>query len=193
MDIESEITKTIVGLTSLYLLISSNYLGELYGCKLQTVLKNNMAVKHFVGLLTTFFAISLSNPGFFAESITRSFLTSIAIYILFILSTKTNITVTILILILLTIVYILETMKRKYNYDDESSKAQLQTLLRYQTYICIGIVLLILGGFVYYYLEKRFEYQKNFNTLTFIFGNPFCKNKTPDGFVTNIFNSFAKN
>lgn len=190
MDIESEITKTIVGLTSFYLLISSNYLGELYGCKLQVILQKNMAVKHLVGLITTFFAISLSNPGFFSESITRSFLTSIAIYILFILSTKTNITVTILILILLTIVYILETMKRKYNYDDENSKDNLKILLRYQTYICIGIVLLILGGFVYYYLEKRYEYKNTFNTLTFIFGNPHCRNNTPDGFMKNILSSF---
>jgi len=46
---------------------------------------------------------------------------------------------------------------------------QIDNLLGYLL-ICIGII-----GFVLYYGEKKFEYGKRFNHLTFLLGKPVCR------------------
>ena len=45
-------SKIITSILSFYILISSNYLGELYPCSLQKLLTTNMVAKHVLGLFT---------------------------------------------------------------------------------------------------------------------------------------------
>ena len=43
----------------LYLMVSGNYIGTLFGCKIQTLFDNNMIVKHILGFATLYFFITL--------------------------------------------------------------------------------------------------------------------------------------
>ena len=72
------------------LIVSANFLAEIFPCRLQYILRNNMFIKHVFGLFTMIFFVVLSsewkNKNIF-NIVNSSFL----LYVLFILITKCQI------------------------------------------------------------------------------------------------------
>jgi len=157
----------------LYLMVSSNYLGNLFSCKTQEAFQTNMLIKHLLGFLTLYFFISIvdttqNTPAF-------KLLSSIIIYICFIISTKMNQTMWIVFITLLAFVYML------YVFRDSIEGEQTKTNI---SYIQLGAVItamaVLLSGFIYYMGEKKIEYKSDFSYGTFLFGTPTCKGYTPE-------------
>ena len=93
----------------IYLLISCNFLANLFSCNLQQLLSENMYVKHIFGFLTMLFCIVFVDSNIVKESkYIEGFFYAIIFYIWFWLTTKTHLYTTIIILLLLLIVYILQ-------------------------------------------------------------------------------------
>ena len=73
----------------LFLIIASNYIGELFPCKIQDVLSSNIYLKHTIAFLTMLFFVVLTDPNFnltFEQLVYNSF----KMYIVFLLLINCN-------------------------------------------------------------------------------------------------------
>ena len=69
------------------LIISANFLAEIFPCRLQDALRNNMYLKHLFGLFTMIFFVVLTSN---LENKNYLYIRSIILYIIFILITRTH-------------------------------------------------------------------------------------------------------
>lgn len=161
----------------LYLLISCNFLAQLFSCNLQKVLNENMFVKHIFGFFTMLFCIILVDPRIQKESrYAEGIIYTIIFYIWFWATTKTKYYITVVIFILLLILYILQLHKNNLDKDDK----QISKIKTSQTALVIIALIITIFGFINYYNLKSKEYNgKNGNeqwsNKKFFIGVPICK------------------
>ena len=172
------------------LIVSANFLAEIFPCRLQYVLRNNMFIKHLFGLFTMIFFVVLSS-GIENKNIFNITKSSFLLYILFILITKCQIYAFLIILLLLGLSYIVHIIKQEENENDKKTtdkkKYTIYDNIMYILYILI--ILTVIIGVILYIGEKKIEYKKDFNYITFILGKPLCKGKSPN---VNIIEAFKQ-
>jgi ABC-type multidrug transport system fused ATPase/permease subunit len=168
---------------ALYLIISSNYLGELFSCKFREFLSSNMIIKHLFGFMTFGFLviltkIGLENDNFLYEGI----LLTLVLYIWFILSTRTHVYITSIIVLLFFVMYIIN-YRVEYLKQKKKSTEKLEVINKY--ILIITGVITILGVINYGYLKKRELNQRNetFSLFHFLIGNIKCRNDKIDTLV----------
>jgi hypothetical protein len=161
----------------LVLIISAGYLTQLFPCKLQKILNENIYVKHLFGLFTLVFFVLLSAP-IDEKSIDIIIPQSVLLYMYFIIVTKTNKYIFLLILLLLGITYliVLKTAELKDKKERKLGDAEIQQYDNIVKYIYGLVILLTIVGVMLYMGEKKMEYKKNFNYTVFLFGKPECNN-----------------
>jgi hypothetical protein len=187
----------------LIMIISSNFLAEIFPCRFQELMTSNNYIKHIFGYLTLVFFVSL-NIKELSTDLTQLFIKSLYLYFGFILLTRTNKETFMAILTLLGILYILhlkttmeqqkiDNLKKNDSKEPELSKYQIleieqniNKLDKYKQYTKNIIILLLVIGFTAYLGEKKLEYGKDFNYTTFLLGNPSCKSYSPS---IQIFNA----
>lgn len=174
----------------LILIISSNFLAEVFPCRFQEMLSKNMYLKHIFGYLTMVFFVTMTLDEYNnTYSFTELFKSSLFMYFGFIVFSKTSTKFFFPVLFFLGLLYILHIRKsqlqtqlqQKNTTDDmiSSNQKQLDTLNTIMD-VSSKITLVILAmGFFVYIGEKRVEYKNNFNFLTFLFGKTNCKGKSP--------------
>ena len=172
----------------LLLIISANYLADLFPCRLRDLLEHNIYIKHLFGYLTLLFfvSITLDNIG---SSVNELIKNSFVLYLYFVLLTKNNKYFFILICIVLAFIYLahieLKLLKKKENkndteklfldiYEKRKDKFGLDTILHY-----LILILLVIGTLTYMG-EKKIEYKDKFNYLTFFLGKQVCKGNSPE-------------
>tara|TARA_B110000444_G_scaffold244888_1_gene264765 strand:- start:604 stop:1167 length:564 start_codon:yes stop_codon:yes gene_type:complete len=163
-----------------YLIISSNYLGELFGCKFREFLSSNMIIKHILGIFTFGFLVILSSIDFEEENVIyNGILLTIILYIWFLLSTKTHVYITLIIVILFFVMYVISN-RIKYLKNKKKSTEKLEVINRY--ILIITGVITIFGVINYGYLKKLELNKRNekFNLLSFLIGNNKCRNDKID-------------
>lgn len=166
------------------LIISANFLAELFPCRLQYMLRNNMLLKHIFGFFTLIFFVTLSVSSE-NKNIYNIIKNSFFLYILFILITKSNSSVFYFILIFLGITYIINILKeeeieKNKNSNKDADKYDYIKIYNNITYfLYILIIILILFGVLIYMGEKKIEYKNTFNYFTFFLGKSSCKGKSP--------------
>lgn len=169
------------------LIISGNFLAELFPCKIQNYLVNNIYLKHFFGFFTLFFFGIIVFPELANLS---GMVSSIVLYLAFLITAKTNYICWIIIFMAYAFVYtchiIIKDLQTKIDSKKTSVKKK-QTLENYisnmrkiEEVLTIIIMIVTLIGFLIYLGEKKIEYGKNFKLMTFLFGVSQCKNKSPD-------------
>lgn len=156
-----------------YLIVSGNYLGSLFGCQIKDIFTNNMYVKHFLGLLTLYFFVSLVDTDNKYNSVYKLLIT-FGIYIFFVLSTKVHYKPWIIFITLLGLVYIISIFKDIYP-DDETFKNIMRNI---QLGLITLAIVILLVGMIYYMGEKKLEYGKDFEYNKFFIGTPDCTGKT---------------
>lgn len=176
------------------LIISANFLAEIFPCRLQDALRNNMYLKHLFGLFTMIFFVVFSSSGTNDKNIFTIVGSSLLLYILFILITKCQIYMFFIILLFLGITYIISIIKQqeiensKKGSDEEPSTKEKDNI--YDTILFV-LYIVILGftfiGVIMYMGEKKIEYKKHFNYITFFIGKSICKGKSPK---VNMIESF---
>jgi hypothetical protein len=180
------------------LIVSANFLAEVFPCRIQNVLRSNMLVKHLFGLFTMIFFVVLSS-GVTEKDIFKIAKTSILLYILFILISKSQVYAFYFILVFLGITYIINIMKDKEKEnikgDEKTDKLINEKInnydnIMYMLYLLIIITTII--GVILYIGEKKIEYKNNFNYLTFFLGKPKCKGKSPSVSLSNAFKEAFK-
>ena len=172
------------------LIVSANFLAQTFPCRLQYILNHNMAVKHLFGFFTMIFFVVLSSVKEY-KNILDILKKSFFLYILFILITKCHIHLFFIILLLLGTTYIVDIVKQQEIESNESSKQEESSkeesskkkVSMYDNIIYILYVLIIIfiiTGVLLYMGEKKIEYKKNFDYITFFLGKSSCKGKTPN-------------
>jgi membrane protein implicated in regulation of membrane protease activity len=172
-------------LAIVYLIISSNFLGNLFGCRIQQLFANNMPIKHLLAFLTVFFLIVLSDPpeGY---TIKHTIGLTFAIYLWFYLTTKMHVSFWLPMILSVFLAFVLYTYKKEAG--SELSKERQDQMEKIQTVAVIFAGVLTVIGVAAYYGEKKLEYDADFDPTAFWFGKPDCKYATPP---TSISDSLA--
>lgn len=159
----------------LYLVISGNYLGNLFGCKVQDIMNNNFIVKNLLGFLTFYFFVALVDTSNI-YSMKKKLIISALIYIIFMMSTKTHYKFWYVFIISIGLSYILQLVKDDTNKDEEKKTEKYNEKIKtVQLYLVIIASISLILGFTYYLGEKKIEYGEDFEFSKFILGNPKCK------------------
>ncbi len=179
----------------LILIISANFLAQLFPCRLQKLLNENIYIKHLFSFLTLLFFVVLTAP-LDDKSLGNIFNKSLILYVWFILMMRTDPYIFIILLLVIAIIYILvlkenelkaniENLNKESKEKDNNEKniENLNNQINYiqninQKLLYVTIILTIFG-FILYMGEKKCEYKKDFCYIKFIFGRPTCKNKSP--------------
>jgi len=148
----------------IYLLISCNFLAQLFGCQLQKILNENMYAKHIFGFLTMLFCIIYTDSTIQKESkFFEGFLYAIIFYLWFWSTTKTNIYYNIIIIIIFMIIYSLQLKKNSIeDIEHKENYSLAQFILAFIAFI------LTITGII-------FNKDKNKSWKKFILGNPKCE------------------
>lgn len=150
----------------LYLVISSNFLAQLFSCRLRYMLDQSMAAKHVVGYMTLLFFVVLSS----GMAATDAILNSLVIYAAFWVSTRMSVGYFVVFIVLAFVLYVLELYQRDH---DNQRLNDAQNIIQ-----AIMVIVLVLG-FVFYMVEKMIEYKRQFSFKTFLLGKPECRGKSP--------------
>ena len=165
---------TIRGIFLLILAVSGNFIAETLGCKSQKLLSENMYVKHIILIFILFFSID------FVKSDSRmhpKYILSMTafVYILFIMFSRMNIHFTLFIFLLLMALYTNQTFINYYTkLTDDVSKKKAERLINIQNKCYIFVIILLIIGFIDYFMKQYKDHKKNWSTLKFIFGKPSC-------------------
>ena len=111
---------SIYSIFILFLIISSNYLGELFPCRVQKLLSQNIYFKHIFGYLTLSFFVVLVDP-YKKINIYTVFKESFILYILFLFFVNTQKYFFLLSVFFLFLIYVLNL--KKIEYEENISKA----------------------------------------------------------------------
>lgn len=155
----------------LYLIVSGNFLANLFGCKTQQALTNNMWLKHMLGFMTIYFFVVLADSNSsFTDSPHTQLLFAIFCYVIFVLSTRMDYKWWVGFILILSVYYILQVYKdhEKSNENEKKIYNHIQNGLTYTA------VLVLLLGFIIYLGKKKEEYKNTFNWWTFLVGKPKC-------------------
>lgn len=155
----------------LYLIISANFLAQIYSCDIQELLQKSMLVKHVLGFLTVFFAIVLVDAEN-KEPPYKKLLKTCVIYCLFLLSSRCDFYMLMIVLLCLFIVYFINQYRQQLPPEEEQTRHHLH---RYEVILEICIVFLIVTGFLMYLGQKAREYENKWSWETFFVGVPKCK------------------
>ena len=159
-------------------IISGNYLGELLGCRLIYLLRENIITKHLLGFLTLFLTLAFTID--LNKSLSKLFKVSIILYIIFILSSKTTKYINYLLIIIFIFSFIIQLYKDrlkkklKMNKIDNNEIKHLKYIENYNNYIFKIIIGLLIIGILIYIGEQKRSYKESFNYYTFFIGQIKC-------------------
>ena len=185
------IDNTSIAIGLFILTISSNYIGELLGCKVQNLLTNNILVKHIAGFMCLFFFITHLTPFQVVEDdgtvrkekVGMTAIRTLGIYIFYIITSKTRWEFTLSAYSIIFIIYILYLIQQDYYMENE----EITLLINDFKYgLAVVAVLIIVVGFGLYLNQKYVEYgvkkcdkkynKECFSIKKFLLGNARCKN-----------------
>lgn len=159
-----------------YIVVATNFIPEIIGCRLQHVLRTNMLAKHVLAIILLFFLVVFISPSNSDRKIVYNISLTLLVYVWFYITTRSPIILAILSIMLLLVVYILSTKKDRLNAENKKDEAQ--KVQRTQYYIIVLAITISIIGFVLYLIEKRAEYKDNFSFWEFILGKTTCANYT---------------
>ena len=185
MKIEYNLDKyPIYSIFILILIISANFLTQLFPCRLQKILTQNIYIKHMFAFLSLTFFVVLTAP-LDDKSLKNIFYKSFILYILFILMMRTDKYFFIIILLLIALVYIFVLKENEYksilekNNLNEKEKNEIKNnimnIKQINEYLFYIVIIITIIGFLLYLGEKKYEKKNKFCFSSFFFGQYECK------------------
>jgi hypothetical protein len=169
-----------------YVTLGGNFVAQLFPCQVQKLFTENIYYKHFLAFFILFFAIVLTSDK--TEKISTTLLSkTVLLYSLFIILTRMDKNFFLLFFLTLCIKFIiLNELSHTKDAADKDKYNKINKTLNY-VLISIGVI-----GFILYYGEKKYEYGKRFNFLTFLLGKPVCREFViPTNYRRNLTYAFS--
>ena len=163
---------TSTALAGMYLWLLFGFFSSLLSCDLQRIVTTNMYVKHLIALITFFFLMTVidsDNQSGIGETWIKTFI----VYILFLMSTKNKLFASATVLILLIIDQTIK-IHMQYTLKQDPTK-DLSTFSKVREILFIILVVVIVLGYIHYFIRARNEFGLNFEYSKFIFGTTQCK------------------
>lgn len=154
---------------TLYIIVSGNFLANIFGCRAQDALTSSMALKHLLGFMTMLFLVVLvdGNSHMLPH---HQLLLTIVMYLVFVATTRAEYKYWVVFLVLLCANYLLD-IYRKNDATPEPRKKQLQTAQM----ALVGLAGSIMAiGILVYFAKKYQEYGNSFEWNKFVFGKTQC-------------------
>lgn len=170
--------ENLMAVFTMVLIVSGNYLAELFPCKIRYLLSNSMILKHLFGFFTLVFMVTLTMPDL--KNSNDMILLSAGLYLVFVFLSKVHYMFWLAIVGILMVFYLNQTFigKLKGKQFDLIKKAFEIT----QDILKLIMVVLFIIGFGMYLNNKKLEYGKKFSYITFLLGKTSCKNHAVEGF-----------
>ena len=209
-NIEPELTHPFIILS---LLMSANYLGELFPCRVQAVFSKNMIVKHILGFLSLMFFVVLTRPNLYTSS--NFVYISVLLYGFFMFLSKLNYIIWFIVFGIFAILYVSHVYLNQIESENQINRSKIgdntvspdaddkmptqnitekiETIKMIQKYLLFAVLPTTLVGFIHYLGEKKIEFGPNkFNYTQFLFGKPRCKDFSPEykGFFDTMTHAF---
>ena len=172
-------------------------MSELFPCRLQGFLGENMLAKHALGFFTLLLFVELTNVTGDDDGVgwKTTFTRSLLLYVWFVFTTTMEPSAFFLLLVLLALLYVLRLyigkLSTKANPVDIKMTAKLRKLETALYYSCIGVTMF---GVIAYYGRKKNELGKDFDITRFFIGKVDCKGTRPDkGAWKSFLMAFRKN
>lgn len=159
------------GVFLLILAVSGNFVAETLGCKTRELLTDNMLVKQIIILSIIYFAIDFTTQH---SPPIETFANTLVIWVAFLMFTKMNETFTAICFLLLLIGYILASQRDYLKKNEKKNKKQINNYKSYIKFVMTLFTILLIVGFVLYFIKQRNEHKKTWNILKFIFGVHEC-------------------
>jgi hypothetical protein len=166
----------------LILIISSNFLTEMFTCDVRDFCNSNVYIKNLFAFLSMIFFVVLATPDVeinFQNIMLRPFL----LYLGFMIITKVNVTFFVIIFIYLFIIYLLHLKKRQIQTNANKpggKKPSAKQVLMYthlDIFLNVSFMLIVLVGVLVHIGEKKIELGDRFSLLKFIMAETECGNK----------------
>jgi predicted membrane protein len=189
-----DIGPNLIAIFVFVLILSGNYLGELFPCRVQSLFSNSMIVKHILGFLTLLFFVTLTIPEIKKQS--NLFGNTSLIYLWFIVMSKCYYTIWFLVFGIIGTIYLLRMYKENLEKKGikEKEKKQIKLIDTTNKYLAATSIVSTISGFLIYMGAKKLEYKKKFNYMDFILGKPRCRHMTPHhhmGYIRLLLNAFS--
>jgi len=189
-----DIAPNLISVFVFVLILSGNYLGELFPCRVQSLFSNSMVVKHILGFLTLLFFVTLTIPEIKKQP--NLFGNTSLIYLWFIVMSKCYYTIWFLVFGIIGIIYLLRMYKEGLEKEKvtEKEKQQIELIDTTNKYLAATSIVSTISGFLIYMGAKKLEYKKKFNYMDFILGKPRCRHLTPHhniGYFKLLLNAFS--
>ena len=179
--------ESVIAIFTFLLIISGNFINNLFPCRIQNLFETNIYAKHFLGFFTLLFfeTLTLREKYPISQLLPYTFI----VYFYFLLLTNTNSKVWITIFIAGGMLYLLHLYREEIqsktmvnDLDNETNNIVVtgKTLTKMIKIIEVYIVVATLFGFLVYMGQKKFEYKNKFNYMEFLFGHVMCKHDSPD-------------
>ena len=171
-----------------FIVIAGGEVRQVLSCQMQKQLRDNMYLKHVVGVLLIFAFIMLEGGWSFDKELqdkkpvswengdsVSSLIYGVILYFIFLVTSKMNYNINILFYLLFFILYLINSersflFERSVITKSTNGNIELIELILLILALCVGLY-----GIVEYYLAKVKEYKNNFSNFNFLFGIKECK------------------
>ena len=159
------------------LIVSGNYLGTLFPCRVQDTFDNNIFFKHFIGFFIMLFFVLLTMPNEEGETpdpegVVELLQKSFFLYLFFIVLSKTHPYIWLCVFFITSIIYILELRKQEQKHKKLEDKIQSDKI---QNFLSLSALCLTFIGFFIFMGSKKAQYKEHFSYFTFVFGKIECR------------------
>lgn len=170
----------------LYLIISSNFIADIFGCTLRDLLKKNTVAKHTLAYLTMLLFVTASTDWSQSYDFGKLMGYSFSYYLIFVLTTRVPFRFLIPILFLFTCMYYIKIYKTTLLRGNDAGQMPLsevrniyvfQDIDKYQQLFLNASLILVFIGFIVYFKNKKAQYGKKFSVFEFFRSNATCSHK----------------
>jgi hypothetical protein len=164
----------------LYIIMVASYMEPLFSCDLQRLFTQSILAKHCLAFISAFFLVTLVSDNE-AQSLFELMRTTLAIYVLYLLSTKAKAYFVLPMLIALFAdqimrvqIQVIDKREREARAlpGDASLRALLDRTRGWLTWVIVG---LIVTGTIHYYLRARADFGDRFSNVVFLVGTKRCQ------------------
>lgn len=156
----------------MFLSIAGNFVAQTLSCGSQQVLSNNMFAKSLIVFFMIYFTMDFSSTE--VVNPTLQLKRSMLLWLFLLFFTKMDIYFTGVTLALLVITYIMNNFVQYYRKEEEINNDKIERMSKIMNVMELSIILLILVGFVKYFLKQRRDH-KNFTFTKFMLGVKTCR------------------
>lgn len=171
----------------IYSVISSGYISEVLSCQMQHFMKTSKIARHVLGVLMVLVFIMMEGGWSFDQklddeaptnwasgNVMNSTIMAIAIYLIFLVSSKSQLAPNIIFFSFTFILYFINTQRAYWLARKKITEDTNKQIINFEIFLLIICVCSLLYGFVDYVMYQQKNYGNKFSWAIFLIGTTQC-------------------